>query len=138
MSRRVAPMTAVLATCVVAEPDASGYEILRSVAEVRTENGLVCAVAGYPTGECAPVLDDAEAAAVLAAASAEAALASASPAATVTPVDGMDVDGSDGVAADSSSGGTPLATIAVVALLVIGVGVWIAVSRRRNRQVPDA
>ena len=48
-------------TCVVAAEDATGYEILRSVVEVRTESGLVCGVDGYPSTECAPVLDDAEA-----------------------------------------------------------------------------
>jgi hypothetical protein len=124
---------APLATCVVAAPDASGYEILRSVAEVRTDNGLVCAVAGYPAGECAPVLDGAEAAEVLAAASeaANSAVASGSPSASATPVDGS-------AAGTQSSSGTPLATVGVVALLVIGVVVWIVVSRRRHREVPDA
>lgn len=127
---------APLTICVVAEPDASGYEILRSVAEVRTDNGLVCAVAGYPAGECAPVLDDAEAAEVLAAASvaASTAVASGSPSASASPLDGM--DGS--TSATESSSGTPLATILVVALLVIGVGAWIVLSRRRHREVLDA
>lgn len=49
---------ALVATCVVASPDATGYQVLRSVATVRTEGGLVCGIAGYPAGECAPVVDD--------------------------------------------------------------------------------
>lgn len=52
-----APPVAV-ATCVVASPDATGYQVLRSVATVRTEGGLVCGIAGYPAGECAPVVED--------------------------------------------------------------------------------
>lgn len=47
----------VVATCVVADPEANGYHVLRTVAEMRTEDGLVCGIAGYPTGECAPVID---------------------------------------------------------------------------------
>lgn len=114
------PVTA----CVVADPDATGYEILRSVADVRTDNGLVCGVAGYPSAECAPVLDDAQAAELLAE-------ASASPAAA--PISGTDSDVPD----DDGGGGTPVATIAVVLLLIVGVATAVAISRRR-REVPDA
>jgi hypothetical protein len=95
---------AVVATCVVAEPDASGYDILRSVAQVRTEDGLVCGIAGYPTGECAPVLDDAEAADLRAAAEATSPVASAMPSVTGLP------GGPDGSA---GSGGSPVATIEI-------------------------
>lgn len=42
------------AMCVSAEPGANGMEILRSAADVRLDRGFVCAVAGYPTRECAP------------------------------------------------------------------------------------
>jgi hypothetical protein len=42
--------------CAVVTPDASGYRVLQDYAAVRAEAGLVCAIAGYPTGECgAPV-----------------------------------------------------------------------------------
>ncbi len=57
-----APVT----TCIVVPPDATGYDVLRAAATVRTEDGLVCAIADYPARECATVLDDAEAAALLA------------------------------------------------------------------------
>ena len=117
---------AAIATCVVAEEDATGYEVLRSVVEVRTEDGLVCALAGYPTGECAPVLDDAEAAALLAAAS-----ASPSPGATPsaeTAASGM-TSTADTTSTDGSS--SPVATIAVVIALLGGAAAW-GWSRRRS------
>lgn len=48
---------AALSTCVVADSDASGYDILRSQLAVRVEGGLVCGIGGYPAHECAPVID---------------------------------------------------------------------------------
>ena len=49
---------AAIATCALVPEDANGYAVLRSVAQVRTESGMVCGIAGYPTGECAVVVDD--------------------------------------------------------------------------------
>lgn len=46
-----------LSTCVVADDDASGYDILRSQLTVRVEGGLVCGIGGYPAFECAPVIE---------------------------------------------------------------------------------
>lgn len=46
-----------LSTCVVADSDASGYDILRSQLPVRIEGGLVCGIGGYPAFECAPVIE---------------------------------------------------------------------------------
>ena len=46
-----------LSTCVVADADASGYDILRSQLEVRVEGGLVCGIGGFPAHECAPVIE---------------------------------------------------------------------------------
>ena len=119
-------------TCVVAAEEATGYEILRSVVEVRTESGLVCGVDGYPSTECAPVLDDAEAQALLAAASTEADASVASgPAADAAPSDPTD-------SAPAADAGSPAATIAVVGgLAVIGVAVlvWRSVSGRRDSRV---
>lgn len=48
--------------CVIAEPDASGYQVLSAAAEVRTDEGLVCGIAGYPRAGCADVVDAADAA----------------------------------------------------------------------------
>ena len=45
------------AMCVVAEPRASGYDVLRAAASVRAERGLICGIGGYPAGGCAEVID---------------------------------------------------------------------------------
>jgi hypothetical protein len=49
-----------LSTCVVADADASGYDILRSQLRVRVEGGLVCGIGDYPAFECAPVVEMSE------------------------------------------------------------------------------
>ena len=49
-----------LSTCVTADADASGYDILRSQLNVRVQGGFVCGIAGYPAHECAPVIDASE------------------------------------------------------------------------------
>jgi len=46
------------AMCVSAPPSATGADILRSAASVRTQAGMVCGLAGYPARECAVVLRD--------------------------------------------------------------------------------
>jgi len=46
-----------LSTCVVADVDASGYDILRSQLPVRVERGLVCGIGNYPAFECTPVIE---------------------------------------------------------------------------------
>lgn len=45
------------ALCVVAEPRATGYDVLRAAAPVRVDSGLICAIGGYPARECAVVID---------------------------------------------------------------------------------
>lgn len=45
------------ALCVVAEPQATGYDVLRAAAPVRVDSGLICAIGGYPARECAVVID---------------------------------------------------------------------------------
>ena len=39
------------AMCVVAEPRATGYDVLRAAATVRAERGLICGIGGYPRSE---------------------------------------------------------------------------------------
>ena len=46
------------ALCIVAEPRATGYEVLRAAATVRTERGLICGIGGYPSRGCAEVIAD--------------------------------------------------------------------------------
>lgn len=112
---------APVSTCVVTDEQASGYDILRSVVDVRTEDGLICGVAGYPARECAPVLDDTEANALLAAAAQEPAASAAAD------TSGMSVDPA------MPDAGTPFATIAV-AVLLLGGGAAVAVAGRRRRR----
>lgn len=47
-----------ISTCVVGEQGATGYELLRSITEVRVGDGLVCGIAGYPLAECAALVED--------------------------------------------------------------------------------
>ncbi len=46
------------AMCVIAEPRATGYDVLRAAATVRAERGLICAIGGYPSRGCADVIAD--------------------------------------------------------------------------------
>ena len=48
------------AMCVVAEPRATGYDVLRAAATVRAERGLICGIGGYPARGCADVIADPE------------------------------------------------------------------------------
>lgn len=48
----------VVGHCAQVPLDFSGSQILQQVAEIRSESGLVCAIAGYPAGECAPAVAD--------------------------------------------------------------------------------
>lgn len=100
-------------TCVVAEPDSTGYQVLRAAATVRTDGGLICAISEYPADECAPVVDDP-------------APVTASPAPPTSPTTtAME----SATARASALSGAPWATAAVVALLVIvGIVLW----RRRR------
>ena len=108
-------------TCVVADEDATGYDVLRSVADVRTENGFICGIAGYPVGECAPVLDDAAVAEIAAAASA------ASSAPPTSPTTAMD----SGSTSAPIENGTPWAAGGVL-VAVIAIGGVLLLRRRRH------
>lgn len=111
------------AECVVIDQDATAYDVLRSVLEVRTENGLVCGLGGYPARECAPILDDAEIAALTAGAHGSSDPPS-SPDTGAVPA---------GAASDSEgSAGSPVATVAVIVLLLAtgSSALWF----RRRRQ----
>lgn len=43
---------ALVLACAVGSSEASGYELLNSVTELRTENGFICAINAYPAMEC--------------------------------------------------------------------------------------
>lgn len=109
-----------LVSCVVIEQDATGYEVLRSALEVRTEDGLVCGIDGYPAGECAPVVEDApvEVSGVASTATAATPTAGATDAA-------MAASAAPGDGADAPPGGPPLLTVGVLAAAaLVGVLLW--------------
>ena len=72
---------ATVTECVVADADASGYEVLSAVAQVRTEDGLVCGIDGFPAAGCADVVDTSTSASTPPSATASAQAMPASPAA---------------------------------------------------------
>jgi hypothetical protein len=49
---------AVITTCAVVPDDANGYEVLMTVAQLRTDSGLICGINGYPATECGLVVSD--------------------------------------------------------------------------------
>lgn len=102
-----------ITTCVVAEPDATGYQVLRATTSVRTDKGLICAVSDYPSGECAPVVDDP----VVSAAPSGPSEPSPSVTASTTAM---------APSGDSATpSGAPWITAAVVALLaIVGIVLW--------------
>jgi len=49
---------APVAYCAVGTLDANGYNLLKNIVELRTDNGFICGISGYPVSECAtPVAD---------------------------------------------------------------------------------
>jgi len=113
---------AVRTECVVAERNATGFQVLAQVAEVRTDAGFVCGLDGYPASECAPLVEIPE----------------------VTGADSLTDQMTDEVSdlepattasvetASPPDTGTPLLTAAVISLLALfGFGIW---RRRRHSQ----
>lgn len=133
-----APIAAVR-TCVVAPEDATGYDVLRSVLTVRTQDGLVCGLGGYPADECAPILTDEAVAAMKSASSRAPSGSSAGSAASeagAVPVEhGGDTPAASAPSADA---GTPVATVAVMGVLGGAAVLAFALRRRRERTAPHA
>ena len=99
-------------TCVVGELDATGYELLRSITEVRVGDGLICGIAGYPLAECAELVED------RAPASTGMSTEGASP--SILPEPGYLV-----AAPESAPSAGPLITgVAVLVAAVIGLLAW--------------
>ena len=47
-----------IAYCAVGKVDTHGYDLLKTVVELRTDNGFVCGISGYPVSECATPVND--------------------------------------------------------------------------------
>jgi hypothetical protein len=103
--------------CAVVATAATGLEVLSKVAEVRSENGLICGVDGYPASGCGDevktVSDEAKAA--------------DTPVTLKLPT--AEKDESAPVEKDGSNTGT---YIGIAVVLLAGAGVGYAVSRRRR------
>jgi len=113
---------AIVTACVVADPAATGFQVLAEVTDIRTDAGFVCGLGGYPATECAPLVsakpseDAAESDAV---ASSSASQESVEPAAA-------------DMGEDSEVAAPLIAAATVSVLALVGFGIWRS-SRRRQR-----
>jgi len=104
--------------CVVTDSAATGYQVLLEVASVRTDAGFVCGIDGYPSSECAPLVDAPQEVSE----SAEA-VDNEAPAVSA-------VSESTESTTQASGIGTPLATAVALSLLALAsFGIW---RRRRS------
>lgn len=46
------------AYCAVGKVDTNGYDLLKTVVQLRTDNGFICGISGYPVSECATPVSD--------------------------------------------------------------------------------
>lgn len=115
---------ALTAHCAIGDPDATGMELLNSVTQTRNDNGLICAIDGFPARECTAPVDDSLAAAITSAPSLTDSIVS---------VSSKDQDLAVGSESDSPTEGSgalaPVGTALVLGILaVIGFAYW-----RRSR-----
>ena len=119
--------------CAVAPTDANGQQVLESVVDVRTEQGGICALDGYPASGCFETVKDATIEAdqptvEFALPAAATAATDAEPAADDTGAAAADSD----EAAAEDDGGISWPLIAVIALVVVIGAVAIPLSRRNR------
>jgi hypothetical protein len=94
--------------CITADEAATGYELLRSMTDVRVSDGLICGIAAYPQVECAAMVE---------------APGPTSPGSAPVPESTV-------AAPESSSPGAPLISgLALLVAAIIGIRAW----RRRDR-----
>jgi hypothetical protein len=111
--------------CVTLPTGSTGSQALAAAATVTDQNGLVCAVDGFPADECSAEVSDADAAAAAQAAATE----SPNPAPVGTT--------SDSSSAGTSGGNVALLTgLGVVALVALLIGV-VVMNRRRLADVQE-
>ena len=101
------------ATCVVAPIEASGYDVLRSAASVRVEDGLTCAINDYPRAECA--------------------VAVTAPDAPAQPAPTPSLSLMADPAASESTGPGNVLTVGLAALIIVVIaGAAVVLARRRR------
>ncbi|WP_165372631.1 SCO2322 family protein [Nocardioides iriomotensis] len=123
------------AYCAVVPEDASGLQTLESVADVRTEQGGICAIDGYPaSGPCFDTVKDAQVEKDQA--TVAFALPAAATAATDSEAPSDDASATAGDSTDEASaedeGGISWPLVAVIALVVVIGAVAIPLSRRNR------
>lgn len=99
--------------CITADEAATGYELLRSITDVRVGDGLVCGIGTYPQAECAAMVDEAQ-----------------PTSSGLEPVPESTVAAPELSSAASSSPAAPLISgVALLVAAIIGILAW----RRRER-----
>ena len=121
------------ALCAVAAPDATSTDVLAAAGELRVENGLVCAVAGYPATECGGEVKDLSAEAKAADTPVQLALPTATP--TATPTDTPTTDAAPNAAplsapAEDTSSGTSTAAYVIVGLALLAIVAFVIARSR--------
>lgn len=107
--------------CVTVPEGSNGSQALAAAGTVTENAGMVCAINGYPQGECSATVSD------------DVAAAAASAAATESPNPATTTASSE---SDSSSG-SPWALIAALAALVAVAGTALIVNRRRTAAIAE-
>jgi hypothetical protein len=118
------------AVCAVVPTAATSTDVLAKAGELRTEKGLVCAVAGYPATGCGGEVKQVSAAAKAADTPVTVAPPAASTTVTTTAAASAPVDATARPA--SSSPGTTVAWVVVALVVLALVGYLLVRSRRRT------
>lgn len=116
-------------SCVTVPEGSTGNQALAAAGAVTDNNGLICAVNGYPEGECGSEVTDADAAAAASAAADEQPNPAVVAAATTT-----DAATTDDAASSSVTG---FAIGALILALLLGLAFWIPAQRRRARSAAE-
>jgi len=117
------------ALCAVVATDATSAAVLAAAGDVRTEKGLVCGVAGYPTAGCAGAVKEVSPEAK----AADQPISIAAPAAATASATAGSADVAT-APTSAGSGGTVAAYVIAALVLLALLGYLLARSRSRNRQ----
>jgi len=113
-------------SCVTVPEGSTGNQALAAAGALTEDNGLVCAINGYPEGECGAEIPEADAAAAATAAQEEQPNPAVVAAATTT-------EATTTQAATTDSGSTPWGGFAVGALVLAGlIGLAYGIAQRRR------
>lgn len=118
------------ALCALVAPDATSTDVLAAAGDLRVENGLVCAVAGYPATECGGEVKDLSAEAK----AADTPVQIAAPTASTTNAPTTDAEGPNAAPvsapAEDTSSGTSTAAYVIVGLALLGIAAFLIARSR--------